>query len=323
VIAHFTGHPKPTSPKRRILELVRRPNSPALACMNTNFGSCGKWSEFYCHIRTHSNRLSPDLQAQLKNTGTCCHPHMLTKREKRKMANSHVGFETCQECPSTLRLSSPNVNSSNYGGEYVKTSIPPTKFHGFRPIYLNLDSDVDVQPLYLFFIQEKLTWSIGLDYNINRIFAYAAMEAQCPRDARMWSFFNGAGFDRKHFDVKREVNGHGAPTDTEHIAWNVVAKRWDHDKLVWTNSRLENAKATYEDDLFGDGENGTIATNEEAGKNLTDNKGIGVENGTATSDGEDDEFHTYENVTEISGEDEKNATETEQDDTPGHVEKES
>merc|ERR1719277_2442858 len=82
IVAHFTGHPKPTAPKRRLLELVRRPGAPALACMHTNFGSCGKWSEYYCDIRRYAKRLSPDLRQQLKSTGTCCHPKMVYGRDK-------------------------------------------------------------------------------------------------------------------------------------------------------------------------------------------------------------------------------------------------
>jgi len=233
-----------------------------------------------------------------------------------------VGFESCAECPSTLMLSASSASLAGYGGEYVKTSIPSTKFNGYRPIYLNMYSDVDVQPLYLFFIQERLSWSLGLDYKLNSVFAYAGMEAQCPRDASMWSFFNGVGFDRKHFDVKNGVNGHDAPNGTEHIAWNVDTKMWELDKLVWSNSRMENAKVTYDNDIFGDGETNTAATSEE-GKNPTDNKGIDVKNGTASSSGEDDDFHTFENVTEIDGKDEENVTEIEQDEAPGHVEKES
>ena len=114
---------------------MRRPDAPALACANTNFGSCAKWSEFYCHIRSHSKRLSPDLQQQLKSTGTCCHPHLRTKREKRMMERKHMGFESCQECPATLRLSSANPNITNLGGQYVKSTIvPDRKFNGGRPM---------------------------------------------------------------------------------------------------------------------------------------------------------------------------------------------
>merc|ERR1740121_2191197 len=65
VVAHFTGHPKPTSAKKKLLELVRRPEAPQLACMHTNFGSCSKWSEYYCDIRKYSHRLSRELQSVL------------------------------------------------------------------------------------------------------------------------------------------------------------------------------------------------------------------------------------------------------------------
>merc|ERR1719291_1466565 len=109
VVAHFTGHPKPTSPKRRLLELVRRPGAPGLACMNTNFGSCGKWAEYYCDIRRHSRRLSPDLKDQLKNTGHCCLPKLSSGLDKR--AARKLGYATCMECPATLKIwaSDPNL----------------------------------------------------------------------------------------------------------------------------------------------------------------------------------------------------------------------
>jgi hypothetical protein len=282
VVAHFTGHPKPTAAKRRLLELVRRPNAPALACVNTNFGSCGKWSELYCDIRTHSARLSPELRAQLKNTGTCCHPHMMTKREKKKMSLKNVGFETCQECPATMRLSAPNPNLSALAGSYVKTTLQSPKFNGGRPIYLNLDSDVKNAPVYMFFMQEKLAWAIGGDYSQNVVFGYAGMEAQCPRDTRFWAFFNSEtqAFDRKHFDIRGEANGYNAPNDTDHIAWNMDTFRWEHDKIVWENSRLEHATAIEEEEGMKFGENDTIATREEEGgeaddKNATENEGSG------------------------------------------------
>merc|ERR1719291_1198914 len=108
VIAHFTGHPKPTAAKRRLLELVRRPGAPALACVNTNFGSCAKWSEFYCDIRRYSRNLSPDLRQQLKSTGTCCHPSMIYGRDKQIARK--LGYVTCQECPATLKMWAPNPN---------------------------------------------------------------------------------------------------------------------------------------------------------------------------------------------------------------------
>mmetsp|Transcript_24623 Transcript_24623/g.68889 ORF Transcript_24623/g.68889 Transcript_24623/m.68889 type:complete len:582 (-) Transcript_24623:125-1870(-) len=275
VVAHFTGHPKPTSPER--LELVRRPGAPDQVCKNTDLGACRKWSEYYCDIRRHSHRLSSDLQQQLKNTGTCCHPHMMTKRDKKKMATRNVGFETCHECPSTLRLSAPNPSLTALGGPYVKTTLKATKFNGYRPIYLNLDSDIRTQPVYLYFMQESLAWSIGTDYRTNFVMGFAAMEAQCPRDAKFWAFHNGTAFVRKHFDIRGEANGHNPPKDTEHIAWNMETFAWEREKLVWSNSRLENAKLA--DDDFADDVNGTGAT----GENATTNEQAEVENATADS----------------------------------------
>jgi len=282
VIAHFTGHPKPTSAKRRLLELVRRPGAPALACMHTNFGSCGKWSEYYCDIRRYTRSLSTGLQDQLKNTGSCCHPHMMTGKEKKKAAKGN-NLETCQECPATLKMWAPNPNLAAVGGVYVKTSLPSRKFNGGRPIYLNMDSDWKHNPVYLFFMQERMAWTLGADYRVNYAFGFAAMEAQCPRDTKFWSFHNGTAFVRSKFNIQAHANGANAPKDTNHIAWNVHKRAWQRETIVWEDGQLGKATASGEDDAAAGGL--------DAGQNATEGEeaaDVGAENATAAGAEEDD-----------------------------------
>jgi len=302
VIAHFTGHPKPTSPKRRLLELVRRPGAPALACMHTNFGSCGKWSEYYCDIRRYTRRLSTELQDQLKNTGSCCHPHMMTGKEKKKAAKGN-NLETCQECPATLKMWAPNPNLAAVGGVYVKTSLPSRKFNGGRPIYLNMDSDWKHNPVYLFFMQERMAWTLGADYRVNYAFGFAAMEAQCPRDTKFWAFHNGTTFVRGKFNIQAHANGANAPKDTNHIAFNIHKRVWQREKIVWEDGQLGNATVSRENDA--------AASGQDEGQNATESEeaaDVGVENGTTDSVEEDDS-----NATEKGGidADEKETAETE------------
>jgi len=285
VVSHFTGHPKPTTPKRRLLELVRRPGSPGLACMHTNFGSCGKWSEFYCDIRRHHGKLSTELQDQLKNTGHCCHPSLVYGKDK-KVAHK-LGYETCMECPATLKVWAPSINMSGLEGVYVKTSLPSRKFNGGRPVYINLDSDLKVNPLYLFFQQKQLAWSIGLDYRVNSAYAYAAMEAQCPRDTKYWNMFNGVGFERKHLNIRAHSNGNRAPKDTDHIAWNIHKKLWELERIVWENGELGNNSNS------GETASDAAASGEEE-QNATEGEETDVQNGTADSPDEDD----LQNVTD-------------------------
>merc|ERR1719188_1518322 len=132
VVAHFTGHPKPTAAKRRLLELVRRPGAPAIACTNTNFGSCAKWSEYYCDIREHKKKVSKDLQYWLHNTGECCHKPFDPKHDK----------DSCKECPSTFSIQPTNNKASTACqayGTYVKSNIPSSKYNGMRPIFVKWD----------------------------------------------------------------------------------------------------------------------------------------------------------------------------------------
>ncbi|CAK0841666.1 unnamed protein product [Prorocentrum cordatum] len=246
------------------------------------------------HLRSHSERLSPELRTQLKSTGTCCHPHLLTRRERRRMVSGRLSFETCQGCPATLRLSAPSPDLTALGGPYVKTTLQPKKFNGGRPIYLNMDSTLGLesQPIYLYFMQERLAWVIGLDYSTNFVMGFAGMEAQCPRDTKYWSFHNGSGFVRKHFDIKGEENGYNAPKDTDHIAWNVHARRWERETTVWENGRLESVNVTDDDDAWRDGESNVTAAREEEVAGAAENQDTDVLNITTDAVEMDDENAT-------------------------------
>jgi len=245
VIAHFTGHPKPTSPKRRLLELVRRPGSPALACMHTNFGACGKWSEFYCDTRKYSQRLSPALQAELKGTGSCCHTPFKPGRD----------HESCLECPATMKLSMAKNKDGNQTGNwgktdgyFMKTNIHSGKVNGGRPIYINRNSDMKNAPAYLFFMQAHLVWAVGPDYKQENAYGYAGLEAQCPRDSGYWSFWNGTGFIRKHFTVQKAKNWHNPPGDTEHIVWDLKKRKWIREVVAWEHGEGPQVSHAIDDD---------------------------------------------------------------------------
>ncbi|CAK0824611.1 unnamed protein product [Prorocentrum cordatum] len=133
VVSHFTGHPKPTAGKRMLLELIRRPTSPRIACTNTNFGSCAKWSQFYCDMRQHSERLSSSLQADLEHAGPCCHTPFDPSKDRLSCKDcpaelSFVGAASCRGCPGRA-----DVN-----GAFVKTTIKGSKLHGGKPIYMRI-----------------------------------------------------------------------------------------------------------------------------------------------------------------------------------------
>jgi hypothetical protein len=230
VIAHFTGHPKPTSPKRRLLELVRRPGSPKLACMHTNFGACGKWSEFYCDTRKYSSKLSPALQAELRNTGKCCHSPFKPGRDA----------ESCLECPATMKLSTARDKQGRITGTwgktdgyFMKTNIHSGKVNGGRPIYINRNSDMKNAPVFLYFVQAHLVWAVGDDFKGANAYGYAGLEAQCPRDSGYWSFWNGTGFVRKHYTVQKAKNWRTPPEDTDHIVWDLKRNVWRREVVTW------------------------------------------------------------------------------------------
>jgi len=229
VVAHFTGHPKPTTAKRRLLELVRRPGAPALACPNTNFGSCAKWSEYYCDIREHKKKVSKNLQYWLHNTGECCHSPFDPKTDQ----------ESCKECPSTMSIQpkgNPRLSPESVAyGTYVKSSIQSSKFNGMRPIFVKWDS-IENGPLqYLYFVAPQFIWAIGTDYTTSAtgVAMYAQKEAQCPRDSSAWSVYTGgAGYKRVKIVISTLPNDHGAPNNTVFVAWNLQSNQWDRERMA-------------------------------------------------------------------------------------------
>jgi len=224
VVAHFTGHPKPTSAKRRLLELVRRPGSPEIACANTNFGSCARWSEYYCDIRDNFHNVSKDLQSALKKTGLCC-----------RGATAHK--ESCKECPPLLAISgskSLGEATQNIDGTYVKTSIKPVKFNGGKPIYVIPKTVRAGSPMYLYYSQVNVMWFVGHKYDSNvftEFIAYAGKEAQCPRDAGAWQFQLNGQMRIHPVAVRSAPKPPDAPSDTDRIVWNIETHEWEREEV--------------------------------------------------------------------------------------------
>lgn len=231
---------------------------------------------------------------------------MVSKKEARWARKSGHGLkssETCLECPATLKFWAPWPNLEALAGSYMKTTLRSRKFNGGRPIYINRDSDMKNAPVYLFFVQENLAWSIGLDYRVNMVYGFAAMEAQCPRDANYWYWYNGTGFERHKVNMRAGRNWKHPPKDTQHIVWNIHRRRWEREKVVWDHGELATT-------------NGTTASGEEDDNNATENESeeVEAENGTNDTVEEDDANATedkdtdaVENETAESGEeDERN-----------------
>jgi len=218
VVAHFTGHPKPTAAKRRLLAMVRRPESPETTCKNTNFGSCKQWSQYYCDIRKHKNTLSKNLQGWLKGTGECCHTPF----------DPHQDDESCKDCPSQLRITAGAPFPEAATGSFMKSSIEPTKFNGGKPIYVKANSEG--MPVYLYYVQKQVLWMIGTDYQHNSPYAFAQVDATCPRDVGKWhTFVSGQWSWIKDVNVQTEslANGTQAP-----MLWDIESRAWvpDHGK---------------------------------------------------------------------------------------------
>jgi hypothetical protein len=215
-----------------------------------------------------------------------------------KQTARKVGYETCQECPATLKMWAPNPNLTALAGVYVKTSLPSRKFNGGRPIYMNMDSDWKHAPIYLFFMQDKMAWALGADYRVNYAFGFAGMEAQCPRDTKYWSFFNGniQGFERKHFNIQAHRNSNKAPKDTNHIAWNIHTRRWEREKIVWEDGKLGAAATQEEADAAKGAESDAV-------ENATDAADSAAEAAAADSDSDNGTTATWKD-----DDDDSNAT---------------
>jgi len=226
VVAHFTGHPKPTAAMRRLLAMVRRPESPETTCKNTNFGSCKQWSQFYCDLRVHKKTLSKNLQGWLKGTGDCCHTPFNPKHDD----------ESCKTCPPQLGITGAAPFPEGATGSFMKSSIEPTKFNGGKPIYVKAGSEG--KPVYLYYVQKQVLWMIGEDHQNNVPYAFAQVDATCPRDVQKWNTLVGGQWSWvKDVHVKTEdlANGTHAP-----MLWDIELRAWvpDHGK-----------HATFEDDF--------------------------------------------------------------------------
>jgi len=218
VVAHFTGHPKPTAAKRRLLAMVRRPESPETTCKNTNFGSCQSWSKYYCDIRTHKKTLSKNLQGWLKGTGECCHTPFDPQKDD----------ESCKNCPSQMRITGAAPFPEAATGVFMKSTIEPTKYNGGKPVYVKAGSEG--QPIYLYYVQKQVLWMIGMDYQNNNPYAFAQVDATCPRDVGKWnSIVNGQWAWAKDVLVKTEVS---ANTTEAPMLWDIERRVWvpDHGK---------------------------------------------------------------------------------------------
>jgi len=228
VVSHFTGHPKPTAQKRMLLELVRRPSSPRIACTNTNFGSCAKWSEFYCDMRKHSAQLSSDLQQSLEHAGPCCHSPYDPEKDR----------PSCKECPAELSFAGSRSCARCPGpdqdvdGVFVKTDIKPAKIHGGKPIYMRVPKSGKRKPVFLYYFQHNTMWLLGENYSTNMnpdVIAYAGKEAQCPRDAGAWHFLNISGERAMLPDVHCRETRFG-PKDPENVAFSITGGGWQRQK---------------------------------------------------------------------------------------------
>jgi hypothetical protein len=218
VISHFTGYPKPTQATRRRLEIVRRPGAPDIACTNKNFGSCRKWSSYYCDIRKHSKYLTKELQAMLKTTGECCHTPFDPTQDT----------ESCKECVASLNFSF--ATKPDLSGTFVRTTLKPTLFNGRKPIYVNLDEHARKggrgSLLYMYYVEEQKLWMMGYQYTNNMAQAFFKRDAQCPRDFGWMHTLQQNAWREADFSVATVPN-EGAPADTEHVSWNMESNAWE------------------------------------------------------------------------------------------------
>jgi len=114
---------------------------------------------------------------------------------------------------------------------YVKTNIRSPKHNGGKPIYINRDSMLSGQgALYLYYVQKQVIWLIGNNFTSSEAISFAGVEAQCPRDASAWHFFNGTDWAIRPLSIKTAPNGHDAPADTEHIMWNLRTRKWEREE---------------------------------------------------------------------------------------------
>jgi hypothetical protein len=217
VVSHFTGHPKPTAAKRRLLASVRRPESPETTCKNTNFGSCSKWSEYYCDLLEHRKTLSKSLHGWLRQTGGCCHTPY----------NPQTDEESCQNCPAQLRIAGGAPFPDVATGSFMRSILEPTKYNGGKPVYVRAMTSPSDTPTYLYYVQKQVMWMVGPNYTSNRPHAFALLDATCPRDVQRWhAFTNNTWTQMDNVSVVSE----GFAWDT--MLWDPKLRKWVSDHGV-------------------------------------------------------------------------------------------
>lgn len=137
VVSRFIGASK-IEEEGMLLEFVRRPISPMLACPNTSSGSCSKWSEYYCDMRKHSEKLSSDLQLSLEHAG---------------LSQDRL---SCKECrPAAVVLSGSKglgTPEQDVDGMFVKTTVKAGELHGGKPIYMRAPKSGETTGMFLYYI---------------------------------------------------------------------------------------------------------------------------------------------------------------------------
>jgi len=180
VVAHFTGLPKPATADAKFLDIVRRPYSPMLHCFNTNHGSCGAWSEYYCDVRQNRRALTRRLRNTVEATGGCCH----TPRQADDPPECRDG------CPSQVRVDGW-MPVAAVRGVFNKTNLPSDPIlNAGRPIYVGpaiaAGADVNGSMSYIWYLKPYGNWVIGFDYTTTVAWTYSHERASCPSDTSVW-----------------------------------------------------------------------------------------------------------------------------------------
>ncbi|CAK0858348.1 unnamed protein product [Prorocentrum cordatum] len=189
VVTHFTGLPKPATADEKFLDIVRRPHSPILHCFNTNHGSCGAWSEYYCDVHQNRQALTKRLQDTVEATGGCCH--------SPRQADDPP--ECRDECPSQVKVDGWMPEGA-VPGVFNKTNLPSDPvLNAGRPIYAGpaLTESAGINgSSYMWYMKPYGNWVIGLNYKTPVAWTYSHERASCPSDTSLW----------KRTDAKTDVN---------------------------------------------------------------------------------------------------------------------
>jgi hypothetical protein len=182
VVAHFTGLPKPATADPHFLDIVRRPYSPILHCFNTNHGSCGVWSKYYCDLEANKGSLTKRLRRSMGATGSCCH----TPRPGRHTV-PHDPPECRDGCPSQVTVD----GWADTKEVFNKTNLPSDPIlNAGRPIFVGpqtyMSQSSQFSMTYLFYLKPYGNWVIGSDYKASAGWAYAHKRGSCPSDTKQW-----------------------------------------------------------------------------------------------------------------------------------------